>query len=101
MHGGQRVRSRSLQIAKSDEVGNWPMQFEVTGLPAQAKRGAYYELWLTKGHKPAEPCGTFRVHASTTTVRFTSRTRSETSTGLGRDRAVTHGRAPGYDVLTT
>ena len=34
----------------------------MTGLPKQAQRVAYYELWLTKGHKPVEPCGAFRVN---------------------------------------
>ena len=70
MHGANGALA-VLRIAKADEVGNWPMQIEVTGLPAQAKRGAYYTLWLTKGHKPVEPCGTFRVHGSTTIARFT------------------------------
>jgi hypothetical protein len=70
MHGSKGALAL-LRIAKADDVGNWPMQIEVTGLPAQAKRGSYYTLWLTKGHKPAEACGTFRVHGSTTTARFT------------------------------
>ena len=70
MHGSNGALAM-LRIAKPDQVGNWPMQIEVTGLPAQAKRSAYYTLWLTKGHKPVEPCGTFRVHGSTTTARFT------------------------------
>lgn len=60
-----------LRVAKKDSVGNWPMQVEINGLPAQKSDRAYYELWLTKNGKPAVPCGSFRVHADTTTVRFT------------------------------
>ena len=47
------------------------MEMTVTGLPEQPQRAAYYELWLTKNGKPTLPCGTFRVHGKTTTVRFT------------------------------
>jgi hypothetical protein len=57
-----------LKVARSDSVGNWPMRLQVTGLPRQASRTAYYELWLTRGGRPVEPCGTFRVHGQTTTV---------------------------------
>ena len=41
-----------------------------SGLPKQASREAYYELWLTKGGKPTAPCGSFRVHGKTTRVRL-------------------------------
>jgi hypothetical protein len=60
-----------IRISSRDNVGNWPMELEVTGLPKQPQRVAYYELWLTKGHKPVELCGAFRVHGDKTTVRFT------------------------------
>jgi hypothetical protein len=60
-----------LRVSTADKVGNWPMELDVTGLPRQASRTAYYELWLTKNGKPVEPCGSFRVHAKTTRVRFT------------------------------
>ncbi len=60
-----------LQVGLTDQVGNWPMQLEVTGLAKQSQRSAYYELWLTRNHKPVEPCGSFRVHGKTTRVRFT------------------------------
>jgi hypothetical protein len=46
------------------------MEMEVSGLPRQPRRSALYELWLTKDGKPVAPCGTFRVHGNTTTVRF-------------------------------
>jgi hypothetical protein len=75
MHGvasrGTQNALALLRVAKADSVGNWPMELQVTGLPRQASRGASYELWLTKGGKPVEPCGTFRVHGKTTRVRFT------------------------------
>ena len=69
MHGPQALAV--VRIGTRDEVGNWPMQFEVTGLPKQHDRAAYYELWLTHNGKPTVPCGSFRVHDKTTRVRFT------------------------------
>ncbi|MGH3004205.1 MAG: anti-sigma factor domain-containing protein [Gaiellaceae bacterium] len=70
MHGNDGALAL-LKVAARDSVGNWPMEIEVTDLPKQAQRSSYYELWLTKGHRPTEPCGTFRVNGKTTTVRFT------------------------------
>lgn len=69
MHGGSG-RSAIIHIAKEDSVGNWPMLVDVSGLPKQQARTAYYELWLTKDGKPAVPCGSFRVHGQTTSVRL-------------------------------
>jgi hypothetical protein len=60
-----------LKVAAPDSVGNWPMEMTVRGLRPQTARADYYELWLTKHGKLAVPCGTFRVHSRTTTVRFT------------------------------
>lgn len=60
-----------IRIAQRDSVGNWPMQMEVSGLPEQHNRDAYYELWLTHNGKPTEPCGQFRVHGKTTRITFT------------------------------
>lgn len=60
----------SIRLGERDEVGNWPMEVVVTGLPTQPA-GAYYTLYLTRGGKPRIPCGYFRVHGGTTTVRFT------------------------------
>jgi hypothetical protein len=59
-----------LRIADKDSVGNWPMQFDVSGLPQQNDRAAYYELWLTRNGKAVAPCGSFRVNAKTTSVRL-------------------------------
>jgi hypothetical protein len=58
-----------LKLATKDSAGNWPMELEVTNLPQQSHRH-YYELWLTRNGKPIAPCGYFRVHGRTTTVRF-------------------------------
>lgn len=68
MHGQQALAV--IRIAKRDSVGNWPMQFEVTGLPTQNNPRAYYELWATRDGKAVAPCGSFRVHGKTTRVRF-------------------------------
>jgi hypothetical protein len=70
MHGPGNALA-VLRISKVDSVGNWPMEIEVSGLPEQASRSAYYELWLSKNGKPIAPCGVFRVHGQKTTVRFT------------------------------
>jgi hypothetical protein len=68
MHGaGGKVAS--IRLGTRDSAGNWPMEFVVSGLPKQPK-GAYYTLYLTVGGKPLVPCGYFRVHDQTTTVRF-------------------------------
>lgn len=60
-----------LQVASPDRGGNWPMEVTVRGLPAQAQRAAYYELWLTRNGKPAVACGSFRVHGAATSFRLT------------------------------
>ena len=71
MHGtGSGVARAVVAVAAADNVGNWPLQMRVTGLPQQSS-GAYYELWLTDRHgAPIASCGTFRVHSKTTTIRF-------------------------------
>jgi hypothetical protein len=69
MHGSAG-RFAVIHIGTPDSVGNWPMLVDVSGLPQQPDRSAYYELWLTKDGKPVVPCGSFRVHGHTTTVRL-------------------------------
>jgi hypothetical protein len=68
MHGGNALAL--LRLAPKDGAGNWPMQLEVNNLPTQKDPRAYYELWLTRHGKPIAPCGSFRVNATTTTVRL-------------------------------
>jgi hypothetical protein len=71
MHGTAGTASHGvIRIANADSVGNWPMQFEVSGLPQQTDRAAYYELWLTRNGKAVAPCGSFRVNGKTTHVRL-------------------------------
>jgi hypothetical protein len=68
MHGASATGL--LRISYRDTAGNWPMQMQVRGLPQQQNRGAYYELWLTRGGRPTEACGQFRVHGKTTNITF-------------------------------
>jgi hypothetical protein len=50
----------SIAVGELDSAGNWPMAMTVRGLPALPD-GERYELWLTKGGKLLESCGTFRT----------------------------------------
>jgi len=61
--------SAVLKVGRIDPVGNWPLELQVAGLK-QLPSGRWYTLYLTKNKKPAESCGTFRVHDGTTTVRM-------------------------------
>lgn len=58
-----------LKVGKLDSAHNWPLELQVAGL-RQLPDGHWYTLYLTKHRKPSEVCGTFRVHAGTTTVRM-------------------------------
>ncbi len=91
-----------LKVGKDDSVGNWPMELSVSGLPRQAQRTAYYELWLTqKDNGPMLPCGTFRVHGKTTTVRLSVPYSFKHASGWVVTRQVPGGAEPGPVVLTT
>jgi len=91
-----------LKLAGQDSVGNWPMEMAVTGLPKQSARGAYYELWLTKGGgKPVALCGSFRVHGKTTTVRFSVPYELSRYDGWVVTAVGPHEADPGRVVLTT
>ncbi len=70
MHGAPG-RIAVITLGNPDRAGNWPMLVSVSGLPQQANRAAYYELWLTRDGKPVAPCGGFRVHGNTTRVQLT------------------------------
>jgi hypothetical protein len=61
--------SATINVGKADEAGNWPLKVEVHGLKPLPK-GQYYEMFLTKGHKPSASCGTFRVTSQGDTVRL-------------------------------
>lgn len=58
-----------VRVAPIDSVGNWPLELQVIGLKPLPK-GGYYTLYLTRHHKPAASCGTFRVHDGQTVVRL-------------------------------
>ena len=61
--------SATINVGKADEAGNWPLKVDVHGLKPLPK-GQYYEMFLTKGHKPSASCGTFRVTSQGDTVRL-------------------------------
>jgi hypothetical protein len=58
----------SIELLPKDESGNWPMNVHVRGLTPSRDRSDYYELWLTKEGKLADPCGRFTVHTGLTTI---------------------------------
>jgi hypothetical protein len=60
--------SASIELLPQDESGNWPMNVLVRGLTPSRDRSDFYELWLTKDGKLADPCGRFTVHAGLTKV---------------------------------
>ncbi|HZP74456.1 MAG TPA: hypothetical protein VFA97_13880 [Gaiellaceae bacterium] len=67
---GKNGRIGVIKLGHADTVGNWPMLVQVSGLQRQTDPRAYYELWLTRNGKPVAPCGSFRVHGKTTSVRL-------------------------------
>ena len=100
MHG-QGEAIALVRMSTPDSVGNWPMQLEVTGLPEQSDRDAFYALWLTRHGKPAEQCGTFRVHGKTTRVRFTVPYSFEGVDGWVITKQTRGASQPGRVVLST
>lgn len=59
---GQAGARATLTVLPRDGAGNWHMRLAVWGLPPLAQ--ASYELWLTKGGRLAELCGSFAVAAA-------------------------------------
>jgi Anti-sigma-K factor rskA len=90
-----------IKVGNVDSAGNWPMLVEVSGLPQQAKRGAYYELWLTKNGKAVLSCGSFRVHAKTTRFRLTVPYSLRGFDGWVVTAQAPQHQAPGAVVMTT
>jgi hypothetical protein len=100
MHGSPGARG-VIRIAAKDSVGNWPMLVEVSGLPQQQNRNAYYELWLTHDGKPVAPCGSFRVHGKTTRVRLSVPYKLKGYDGWVVTRQPSEVHTPGDVVLST
>ena len=104
MHAVQSPSTSSLvgqiKVAARDSVGNWPLEVAVSGLPTQSARG-YYELWLTRNGKPYLPCGAFRVHGKTTTVRFTVPYNLSRYDGWVLTAVTPTSHDPGQVVMTT
>jgi len=90
-----------LKIGRRDAAGNWPMEMQVTGLKTHSDPRAYYELWLTRKGKPVLPCGSFRVHANTTTVWLSVPYRFSGFDGWVVTDQPPSDSAPGTVVLTT
>jgi hypothetical protein len=61
--------SATIQVGKADDAGNWPLKVVLRGLRPLPK-GQYYEMFLTRAHKAAATCGTFRVAKSGDSVRL-------------------------------
>ena len=99
MHGSSALAV--IRLGDRDQAGNWPMEFQVTGLARQANPAAYYELWLTRNGKPIAPCGSFRVNAHTTTVRLTVPYKSASFDGWVVTAQPPRDHGPGAVVLTT
>lgn len=71
MHGTDAAHGAlaSIRVGKRDPAGNWPMLVTVRGLKS-LPRGGYYQLFLTRNHRPAASCGIFTVRGAVTAVRF-------------------------------
>jgi hypothetical protein len=100
MHGAPGTHG-VIRVGAADQVGNWPMLVEVSGLPQQPNRRAYYELWLTRNGKPVVSCGSFRVHGKTTRVHLTVPYSLTGDFGWVVTRQPPRVHDPGRVVLTT
>lgn len=100
MHGPNAARG-SIRIGDADAVGNVPMVVTISGLPQQAERGDYYELWLTEDGRITKPCGGFRMHGSTTTVRLSVPYKLDKGDGWVVTTWKAGHRTPGPVVMTT
>lgn len=99
MHG--RNANAVLRLGTRDTAGNWQMEIQVNGLAEQRNEDASYALWLTHDGKPTVPCGWFRVHDKTTTVRFTVPYHVSDGDGWAVTSEPANATGPGPIVLTT
>jgi len=100
MHGTSGLAaSANIQIGKRDSHGNWPLRFEVKGLP-KLKQG-YYEMFLTHG-KRMWTCGTLAGGGkSTVKVRLTAPYTFQKGDGWIVTKQLPGHTTPGPTVLTT
>ena len=99
MHG-ENGAIASIQAGERDDVGNWEMHFNVTGLPQQVQ-GGYYTLYLVKHGKPVVVCGSFRVNGKTTKLVFTVPYKARNFEGWVVTRQAPSRHEPGPVVLST
>jgi len=64
---GPAGATATISLQPIDAAGNWPMLLDVKGLPP-LRQGETYTLWLTRGGRPTDPCGTFRAGRTATTI---------------------------------
>ena len=71
MHGTALAQNASatIDIGHMDSHGNWPLRVFVHNLKPLPK-GQYYEMFLTRNHRPAATCGTFRLSSGGDSVRL-------------------------------
>jgi hypothetical protein len=68
---GQAEDARaSIAVGERDNKGNTPLELKVWDLE-HARKGDWYELYLTKQGKPKAQCGTFLAAGDETTIRLT------------------------------
>jgi hypothetical protein len=99
MHGSDGAIA-SIQAGERDDVGNWEMHFNVSGLPEQGE-GGYYTLYLLKHGKPVVVCGSFRVNGKTTKLVFTVPYKARNFEGWVVTRQAPGHHEPGPVVLST
>jgi hypothetical protein len=68
MRGSNAVAS--IRVGAPDAGGNWPVDFNVSGLAKQAGNYSYYEVFVVHNGKPGYPCGGFRVLHGAARLRF-------------------------------
>jgi len=98
MTGGGAVAS--LRVGAPDRAGNWPVDFEVDGLPKQKGGYAYYEIFVLRKGKPSYPCAGFRVTHGTTNVSFVVPYKVKTTTRWVVTQVDRHHEWPGRVVMT-
>jgi hypothetical protein len=102
MHGTPKAPNALavIRVGDRDASGNVPLQLEVRGLKP-LPRGGYYEMYLTRHHRPAATCGTFRINSSKVTVRLNAPYRFKEFDGWVVTEHLPGGPEHGPTLLTT